>query len=261
MENIKKPTPKIKPKKKSKVKVMTAGDKRGNCRKVQVQEGVECYLTPKTILYCKNFVYNGGNKAKAARDSGLSNNFPHSKYLKNHKYIPMYIEKLKTDLIVTGEDEEITSDSYVDHIKSNVGKLVVKRYADIINCRADRIYSWGPDGIILFDSESLSPEDAAAIETVSVEKTEFLGRNPRTTTKMSVKLYSPLVAMEKLTSLLGINFSKDQDAAYAAEQLKDMLVKQKAAGILPSAPTPETDPTLLMTTEEDQDSMSNVTKH
>ena len=261
MEDIKKePTPKNKPKPKLKPK-KKAGKPLGSIR-VQVQDGVECYLSPKIIAYCKNLVTNGGNKSKAARDAGFSSSFLYSPYFKKNKYIPMYIEKLQEDFLCIGMGEEESAESYVDHIKSSAGKLILKRLVDITNARLSRIQTWSNNGIDIIPSQQLSPEDDAAIESITIEKTEFHGKNPRTTIKITTKLYDAMKAMKEIREMVGINYTKDQDMASAMDQIKDMLVKQKAAGIFPTAPTPETDPSLLLKQEEEgQIPMSDITRH
>lgn len=227
----------------------------------KVYEGVECYLTPKQRKFCKNFVVNGGIKAKALREAGYGANYAYSPTFKNNKYIPLYIEQLRKEFIEFGEEGVEDSESYADFIKKSASKLILKRHIDVINFRFNRAAKWNKEGLEIFDSETLSPEDLAAIKEVTIEKTEYGGRNPRTTIKARVVPYDANVSMKEVREMLGIDFKKDQDTTYILDQLKNMLANQKKSGIFPTLPTPETDPSLLKVSEEETVSVSEMTKH
>jgi hypothetical protein len=228
-----------------------------------VYEGVECYLSPKQIQYCKNVLANGGNRAKAARDSGYSSNYPYSKGFKDNKYIPLYMEKLRRDFMEFGAEDGSNSETYVDHIKKNIGRIVLKRLVDIANFRQNRVQKWGTKGETEYiPDDEISPEDMAAIKGITSETTEFFGKNPRKTVKMKIEVYSATDAIKEIRDMIGLDFKKDQDSMYLIDQLKNMLVNQKKEGIFPTMPTPETDPTIMqIQEEEDQIPMSEVTRH
>lgn len=230
---------------------------------VKVYEGVECYLTPKQREYCKNFVVNGGIKAKALREAGLGPGYAWTPAFKNNKYIPIYIEQLRKEFLEMGGETPEDSDSYADYLKKVGSKLILKRHMDIINFRFNRAAKWDKSGLDIIDSDLLSPEDLAAIKEVTIEKTEYGGRNPRTTIKARVIPYDANTSMKEVREMLGIDFKKDQDSAFILDQLKNMLANQKKEGIFPTMPTPETDPTLLATNkeEEGQEAMSEITRH
>lgn len=245
-----------KPTKKPTKKPPTPKDK-----KVKVYEGVECYLSPKAILYCKNVVANGGNKMKALRDAGLSKSYTMSKSFKKNTYIPIYIEQLRKEFLEYDNGEGDTSESYVDHIKKNIGRVILKRLVDTVNFRLDRVQRWDNKELEIFPSEDLSPEDIAAIKGITYEKTEFHGKNPRTTFKLKVDVYDANQAMKEIRDMVGLDYKKDQDSTYLLEQLKTMLVDQKREKIFPTMPNPETDPSLLKTDDGEETSVSDMTKH
>jgi len=230
---------------------------------MKVYEGVECNLTPKQRKYCKNLAVNGGNMAKAARDAGLSGKYPYTKSCKANVYIPIYVEKLKREFLEMGGEAPEDSDSYADYLKKVGSKLILKRHMDIINFRFNRAANWNKDGLDIIDSNLLSVEDLAAIKEVTIERTEYGGKNPRTTFKARVIPYDANTSMKEVREMLGIDFKKDQDSMFILDQLKNMLSDQKKSGIFPTLPTPETDPTLLITKEEEeaQVPMSDVTRH
>ena len=233
---------------------------------IKTYEGVECNLTPKVVMFCKNFVVNGGNKSKAARDAGLGKQYPFSKAFKNNKYIPIYIQQLRKEILEFGgevDDNEI-SENYVEHIRKHIIKSSLKRIVNVANFNVHRIIAKRDNkGIEYLPDDQISPEDHAAIANWTVETTEYGGKNPRKTTKIKPEIYDSMKAIESLQKLMGMDFKKGQDAEYLLDQLKNMLANQKKEGIFPTLPTPETDPTLLITKEEEegQVSMSEVTKH
>jgi hypothetical protein len=237
---------------------------KGKTAEVPVYEGVECNLSPRAAMYCRNLVVNGGNKSKAARDAGLGKGYPGSKSCKNNKYIPIYIEKLRNELMEFGGsvDENETSENYIEHIRKFVGRNLLKIYVDVMNFKVHRIVAKRDNnGIEYLPDDQISPEDHNAIANWTVETTEYGGKNPRKTTKIKPEIHPKLKAMESLQSILGIDFKKGQEAEYWMNQFKNFLVNQEKQGIFPTLPTPETNPSLLLTKEEEEISMSDVTKH
>ena len=233
---------------------------------VKVYEGVECNLTPRVAIYCRNLAVNGGNKSKAARDAGLSKGYPGSRACKNNKYIPIYLEQLRKEIIEVGGnfDENDTSENYVEHIRKCIVKSTLKRIVNVANFNVHRIIKTRDNnGIEYLPDDQISPEDHAAIANWTVETTEYGGKNPRKTTKIKPEIYDSMKAIESLQKLMGMDFKKGQDAEYLLDQLKNMLSDQKKAGIFPTMPTPETEPALLLTKEEEegQECMSDVTRH
>jgi hypothetical protein len=228
-------------------------------------DGVECNLSPRVLLFCKNLVVNGGNKSKAARDAGLGKGYTCSKSFKNNKYIPIYVDKLRKEILEFGgeiDDNEI-SENYVEHIRKHIIKSSLKRIVNVANFNIHRIIAKrDSNGIEYLPDDQISPEDHAAIANWTVEITEYGGKNPRKTTKIKPDIYDAMKAIETLQKSMGVDFKKGQDADYLLDQLKNMLANQKKEGIFPTLPTPETDPTLLVTKEEEgQIPMSEVTKH
>ena len=230
-------------------------------KKQKVYERVECYLSPKVIQYCKNLVANGGNKQKALREAGLNKNYNNSKTYKKNIHIPKYIEQLKNEFLEYDNGEGRDSDTYVDHIKKNIGKVILKRLVDTVNFRLDRVQRWDNTELEIYPSEDLSPEDISAIKSITYEKTEFHGKNPRTTFKMKIDAYDANQAMKEIRDMVGLDFKKDQDSTYLIEQLKTMLVDQKREKIFPTMPNPETDPSLLNPDDGEETSVSDMTKH
>jgi hypothetical protein len=233
---------------------------------VQVYDGVECNLSPRAAMYCRNLVVNGGNKAKAARDAGLSKGYGNSRACKENKYIPIYIEQLRKEILEVGGsfDENDTSENYVEHIRKCIVKSTLKRIVNVANFNVHRIIkARDNNGIEYLPDDQISPEDHAAIANWTVETTEYGGKNPRKTTKIKPEIYDSMKAIESLQKLMGMDFKKGQDAEYLLDQIKNMLSDQKKSGIFPTMPTPETEPTLLLTKEEEEGQvpMSDVTRH
>jgi septum formation topological specificity factor MinE len=233
---------------------------------VRSYAGVECNLSPRVVKYCKNLIVNGGIKAKAARDAGLASTYPYSDSYKRNKYIPIYLEQLRKEILEFGGnvDDNETSENYVEHIRKHIGRNLLKRYVDIANFNVRRIIKTrDKNGIEYLPDDQISPEDHAAIANWTVETTEYGGKNPRKTTKIKPEIYDSMKAMESLQKLIGIDYKKGQDAEYLIDQLKNMLVDQKKTGIFPTMPTPETEPALLLTKEEEEGQvpMSDVTRH
>jgi hypothetical protein len=247
------------PKKKKAKKYKTL--KRAGSKRIVISDTVDCYLTPKAIKYCHNFVSNGGNKTKAGRDAGFLPNYVFSKSFTNNPYIPMYIEKLQKDLMEFDQLEGEPAESYADRVRKNGGIFIVKRLLNIMNYSPSRVCRWDNSGVEYFPSEEISPEDMSAIKSITSETTEYMGKNPRKTTKLRLEVCDPMAAMKEFRDLVGIDYKKDSDANAAMDLLKDFLANNKKTGIFPTMPTPETDPSLLLTKEEEETPMSDVVRH
>lgn len=74
---------------------------------------------------------------------------------------------------------------------------VVAEIAKIAFADPRKVMQWGPDGVELLPSNSLSDEDAAIISEVSESRSETGG-------SLKVKLYSKLDALEKLARHIGV---------------------------------------------------------
>jgi phage terminase small subunit len=142
-------------------------------------------LNPKQALFVSEYLvdHNGTRAARAAGYSPKSAHIVASGMLK--------LPKVK-DAIARAVEAQMTRTTIT-------ADLVLAELALVAFSKPTAIMSWGPNGVILKDSETMRPEDIALVAEVSETKGTDKGGG-----SMKVKLHDKMKALELLGRHLGI---------------------------------------------------------
>lgn len=142
-------------------------------------------LTPKQALFVSEYLVDS-NGTRAARAAG---------------YAPKAAAAAATWLLKTPKIKDALARALEAQMTRTTitADLVLAELALVAFSKPTAIMSWGPDGVILKDSESMRPEDIALVAEVSETKGTDKGGG-----SMKVKLHDKMKALELLGKHLGI---------------------------------------------------------
>lgn len=143
-------------------------------------------IKPKHALFIAEYLVDKNAKAAAIRAGWTEKTAGRASWEllhKNPKTAAAIKEALEAQQVRTG----ITADR------------VLLEIANIAFAKPTDVMAWGPDGVILRDSKSLTPEAAALVQEVSETKGTDKGGG-----SVKIKVYSKLDALDKLCRHLGI---------------------------------------------------------
>ena len=141
-------------------------------------------LTPKKALFCKEYIVDF-NATKAAKRAGYGIKGASAAGL---KCLSSYIVQQEIRLLMQQRSSRL--DSSADKVVKELSKVAYQS--------ADDVAAWGPSGVVLKDSESLSPEVLATIDTI--EETA----HPNGTVNVKVQRSSKLGALKLLAQHHGV---------------------------------------------------------
>ena len=168
--------------KKKTTKAVVARETRGSIK------GLSGYtFTPKEMKFLYGYL-ESGNISLSAREAGFGGDVKHwSSWLRKPKF-----------------EAEIDIISRMRAERADINAIdVVRELARIAFSDLRRVVDWGPDGIVVKDSKTLSPQDARMV--AEIEQREVNG--VRT---VRIKTWDKNKALNDLTKVLGMQINKVQ---------------------------------------------------
>lgn len=106
---------------------------------------------------------------------------------------------------------------------------IVDELAKIAFANAGTFFKWGPDGVLIVDSDSLEDGDRAVISEVTETRSES---DSRTTVTTKIKLHDKLAALEKLGKTMGMYVDRQEISGPGGEPVQIEAVREKVLGRL-----------------------------
>lgn len=157
------------------------------------------FWTPKREQFCREYIidFNGSD---AAIRAGFS-----ARTAKQQAYLLLQMPEIQARIAEVqaslAKRTEITQE------------MVVAEYAKIAFSDMRKFATWGPDGVILVDSDQLSADDAACISEVSQSVTKEGG-------SIKFKLHDKVKALDSICRTLGFDKPAKVDMTSGGDPLK-----------------------------------------
>lgn len=206
-------------------------------------------LSPQEIILCEAYMRNGCDMNAAAKEAGYKSIKAGVKVFEREDIQDYIYDKLERTY------EDVTD----NRVLKEINRIGFAKITDVMR--------WNNKELVIFPSETLSPDVAAAVQEVNFEETEYAGKGGapgKIVRKVRVKLYpNKMEALKLQASMRGmLNQEGRLDAGEIADKIKDAMDNVTSGYSLPTMPTPEEEFRKTQSVpEENVEPISDLIKH